>query len=298
MASRSNARRNRGLRHRSRVSGLGSRVSVSARPIGVFDSGLGGLTVVRQLARVLPKEDVIYLGDLARLPYGPKSDREIIRYSEQAVTFLKRQGIKFLVIACNSVSSIAYPELKKRFTLPMVGVIAPCVEEAFLATRAGRVGVIGTQATIRSRAYAKIMTRHDSRMRVFSKACPLFVSLVEEGWLNGTVTTRVARKYLMSLKRRGIDTLILGCTHYPPLAPTIRRVLGRGVRLIMSGDATAERVKHMLAERGLLRMGRHTGSIRCFVTDAPERFRVLGQRFLGPVIKRRVRSIREVRIDV
>jgi glutamate racemase len=271
------------------------------RPIGVFDSGLGGLTVVREIAKLLPTEDIVYLGDLAHLPYGNKSQRQITRYSQAALKFLKKFQIKLGVFACNSASATSYRKLASTFSIPMVSVIEPAVGEAVSRSSSGRIGVIGTEATIRSRAYERYIKREDPKARVTSQACPLFVSLVEEGWVNGAITTSIAHHYLAPLKKARVDSVILGCTHYPVLTKTLQKVMGPNVHLVHSGLSTARSVKRLLGKKYLprgARQNRRTGRIRCFVTDSPNRFQVLGQKFLGRSIGQKVASVQEVRLDV
>ncbi|MFA5096361.1 MAG: glutamate racemase [Candidatus Omnitrophota bacterium] len=259
------------------------------RPIGVFDSGVGGLTVVRELIRRLPHEDIVYFGDTARVPYGIKSKETVIRFSIENILFLLKHKVKFICVACNTVSSFALPEIKNHFRVPLVGVIAPGAREAVYATRNKRVGVIGTKGTIRSRAYENEIRQLDPGVRVTGAACPLFVPFVEEGWLKGEVVRTVVRHYLQPFKTAGIDTLILGCTHYPLLKPVIKEVMGSGVTLIDSAKQVAIEVNEILAGEGLLQKtgkGRH----QFFVSDNPEWFSSLAGRFLG----RTVRNVRKV----
>ena len=251
------------------------------QPIGVFDSGIGGLTVVKALREVLPSESIVYFGDTARVPYGTKSKSTIVKFSLENVEFLLRYGVKCIVIACNTSSSWALPTLRKYFKVPLVGVIRPGAVAAVRRTRNKRVGVIGTRATIQSRAYETAIHRLDPSVKVFSASCPLFVPLAEEGWLNGAISWRIAGAYLRDLQHRRIDTLILGCTHYPLLAPTIARVLGRGVTLVDSAKETAAEVQVVLEETRALRPNGMKPRHRFFVTDEPDRFSELRRRFLG-----------------
>ncbi len=258
----------------------------SARqPIGVFDSGIGGLTVVKALIEDLPSESIVYFGDTARVPYGTKSKSTIVKFSLENVEFLLRFGVKCIVIACNTSSSWALPTLRKYFKVPIIGVIRPGALAAVRQTRAKRIGVIGTSATIKSLAYETAIHRLDPTIKVFSQSCPLFVPLVEEGWLNGTVSRHVAEKYLEPLMRHRIDTLILGCTHYPLLASTIRSVLGPQVVLVDSARQTAVEVRGVLTGSDTLNGRRGRPRYRFFVTDEPHHFRRLGHRFLGTVIE-------------
>lgn len=251
------------------------------RPIGVFDSGLGGLTVVRQLRRLLPSEEILYLGDLAHLPYGTKSSGEIRRRSEECAVFLMRKGIKALVIACNSASSVAYKILSQKLPIPVLDVITPAVEEALASTRSYRVGVIATYATIESGSYAKSLEARSPEAQYFLKPCPLFVPLAEEGWLDDSIALGTARKYLAPLKRKRIDTLILGCTHYPLLEKVIAKVMGRRVRLIDSAIPTALKLKGLLESRSLVASGKRRAALKICVTDYVRNFARIGESFLG-----------------
>jgi glutamate racemase len=250
------------------------------RAIGIFDSGIGGLTVVRALRKLLPGEDLIYLGDTGRYPYGTKSADVVCRYSFENTEFLVEKGVKMLVVACNTSTAMALGALQARYPIPVVGVVEPGAQAAARATRNRKVGVIATEGTIRSGEYTRALRRLRRDLEIYTRACPLFVPLAEEGWVDNEVAHLVARSYLGSLAQSGIDTLILGCTHYPLLRPVIRACIGRRVRLIDSGVVTATAVRAVLVERGLLRpRARGTGSF--FVTDAPERFMKVGARFLG-----------------
>ncbi len=255
----------------------------SARqPIGVFDSGIGGLTVVRQLRRLLPREDLVYLGDTARVPYGSKSPETVIRYACEDTRFLMRRGVKAVVVACNTASAWALETLTQRFDVPVFGVILPGARAALKATRQGRIGILGTHATIRSMAYHKAILARDDTLHLYARACPLLVPLVEEGWVDHAVTRAVLRDYLRPLLRRRIDTLVLGCTHYPLLKDAIARVAGRGVRLVDSAEACGAFVRERLAHLRLLETRRRrAGVIHAFVTDEVERFEMVAARYLG-----------------
>jgi glutamate racemase len=255
----------------------------------VFDSGVGGLTVLRALLRLLPGERFIYVGDTARVPYGTKSPESVRRFALEIADFLRRRRVKLVVVACNTVSAVALPHLRRRLAVPVMGVIEPGARAALAATRNGRVGVIGTQATIRSGAYQDALRRHDRSVKVFSEACPLLVPLVEEGWLEHAVTRRVARLYLAPLLGKRIDTLVLGCTHYPLIKGTLRRA-ARGAELIDSADEMAKAVRSRLAQDDLLSHGRRGGA-EFFSSDDPAKFARVGRRFLGAAC-RRVRRIR------
>jgi glutamate racemase len=251
-------------------------------PIGVFDSGVGGLTVVRQLRRVLPREDVVYLGDTARVPYGTKSPGTVVRFACEDTQFLVRQRVKAVVVACNTASAWALPILEERFPLPVMGVIQPGVLAALRRTRRGRVGVIATSATIRSQAYTREILARDDRIRVVAQACPLLVPLVEEGWTENRITGAILRSYLAPMKRSRVDTLVLGCTHYPLLKRSIRRLMGTNVALVDSAECCAAYVQRRLAELRLLsRSRRRAGIVQPFVTDEVDRFAEAARRFLG-----------------
>lgn len=251
-------------------------------PIGVFDSGIGGLTVVRQLHQEMPHEDIIYLGDTARVPYGSKSPSTVVRFACEDTQFLLQQSVKAVVVACNTASAWAMPTLENRFDVPVFGVIIPGACAALDLTRNQRIGVIGTNATIRSRAYSKAILARCDTAEVIACPCPLLVPLVEEGWVDHDVTRRVLREYLRPLLKHRIDTLVLGCTHYPLLKPAVRAVVGESVNLVDSAESCARFVQDRLKALNLLRTNRRSrGTIQPFVTDELERFDELAQRFLG-----------------
>ena len=251
------------------------------RPVGVFDSGVGGLTVVSQLFRILPQEDIIYFGDTAHLPYGSKSKEAVTHYSLDIANFLKAQKVKIIVVACNTASSFALSSLREKIELPVIGVIEPGAQAAIDTTRNFKIGIIGTEGTIKSRAFEEALKRIDRNVKVFSQACPLFVPLVEEGWLDKPETSQIAEKYLSPLKGKDIDTLILGCTHYPLLKELLGRIMGQEVSLIDTAEATAKAVERRLGEKNLLRKGNRKTVYKFFVSDDPEKFLQLGRRFLG-----------------
>jgi glutamate racemase len=256
-------------------------------PIGVFDSGVGGLTVVKSLRARLPRERLVYLGDTARIPYGTRSPSTVERYALQNAEFLDAMGIKMLVIACNTASALALHRLERIAPIPTIGVIQPGARQAVRESSSGRVGVIATEATVASGAYTRAIHAFRGDAEVLSRACPLFVALAEEGWTEHAEATRlVARAYLAPLRAAEVDTLVLGCTHYPILKPVIAEVMGPGVRLVDSGDAVADEVAAMLAERGLLRDAADEPHLQFYVTDAAERFRRVAERFLGASIPR------------
>jgi glutamate racemase len=244
----------------------------------VFDSGVGGLTVVSALRRSLPAESILYLGDTARLPYGTKSPATVWRYTERNIGFLLARGVKAVVVACNTASALALPDLA--LPVPAWGVIEPGVEAACRVS-AGRVGVIATEATIASGAYATALRRLRPDLAVVSQACPLFVPLVEEGWHDDPVTEQVAARYLAPVQAAGIDTLVLGCTHYPLLRPLLARAVGRGVALVDSAASTASTVAAGLARAGLAESPANRPEHHFCVTDAAERFARIARRILG-----------------
>lgn len=256
-------------------------------PIGVFDSGLGGLTVVRQIRRLLPAEDVLYLGDTARVPYGTRSVRTVMRYSRACASTLVSRGIKVLVIACNTVSAVALEMLRVELDIPVLGVIEPGARAAVAATQKHRIGVIGTAGMIASGAYPRAVAAISTRAEVYGQPAPLLVPLVEEGWLDGDVPRMAAERYLAPLAAHGVDVVVLGCTHFPLLRSTIdevsSRMLGEGATVVDSAEATAHELAGFLDARGLLRAGDHTtkGALRLMVTDRPQSFADVASRFLG-----------------
>ena len=256
--------------------------------IGVFDSGIGGLTVLHQIIETLPKENTVYLGDTARAPYGTKSVETVLRYSFENSQFLIEKGVKMVVVACNTSTAIALGQLSEQLTVPVIGVIEPGVRRATKSTKNKRVGVIGTEATIQSGAYTRALKSADPEIEVYSRACPLFVPLVEEGWTDNGIVEMTVSTYLGSLKQSGIDTLILGCTHYPLLKKAIRKYLGSRVRLVDSAEETAKEVEAQLKKESMARKTGH-GAHGFFVTDAPERFVKVGRRFLGEKVESAVR---------
>lgn len=247
--------------------------------IGVFDSGVGGLTVLRALMEALPNERTVYLGDTARVPYGTRSHATVTRYALGNARFLIGQRIKLLVVACNTVSAESLPALRAAFDVPVVGVVEPGAQAAFEASKGGAVGVIGTQATVSSGAYTKALRERDPTLRVISRSCPLFVPLAEEGWTEGDVPNLAAERYLAPFRGEGITTLVLGCTHYPLLRTPIARALP-GVELVDSATSTAKTVRTLLANHELLREA-PSPSHSLFVTDLPTSFTPVAERFLG-----------------
>jgi glutamate racemase len=255
------------------------------KPIGVFDSGIGGLTVAKSLFELLPNENIIYLGDTARLPYGSKSKETVILYSIECLKFLLAKKVKLIVVACNTASSVAVPFLQKITKIPVTGVIAPGSRAATEKTKNKKIGVIGTLGTIKSKSYNKQIRKFNDNCEISSQSCSLFVQLAEDGWTDNQIALLTAKEYLKELKDIGIDTLILGCTHYPILKNTISKVMGKGVRLIDSGEETAKDVKKFLEENNLLNNSKNRGKHKFFVTDFPNNFKPISERFLGQNIK-------------
>jgi glutamate racemase len=266
---------------------LSAQRSAAGLPIGVFDSGVGGLTVLRQLELALPHEDFLYLGDTARLPYGTKSPDSIRRYSLQAAAQLRERGVKGLVVACNTASAVALEALRAEFApMPVLGVVEPGAQAACAASRSGSIAVIATESTVRGRAYEAAIHRGRPDAHVVSRACPLFVALAEEGWVEGPVVEGVVRHYLEPLFGEAAeapppDTLVLGCTHFPVLAPAIAGVLGDRVGIVDSAWTTARALVGVLERAGLRAGSRSRGSVRLLATDGAERFARVGSSFLG-----------------
>lgn len=257
------------------------------RPIGVFDSGVGGLTVLRALLDALPAEQLLYLGDTARVPYGTKSPQVVERYAIANGRFLTERGVKLVVVACNTASAVALPAMQARLGVPVIGVIDPGARAAVQVSAGRRIGVIGTQGTIASGAYQRALRAlvpEPRHLEVFAQACPLFVPLAEEGWLTGEVPKLVAQRYLAPLEEARVDTLVLGCTHYPLLERVIASVMGTGVTLVDSATATAQTVREELARTSRLSARSGAPAHRCYVTDVPARFAEVGARFLGSAL--------------
>src|SRR6266480_148463 len=258
---------------------------VNSAPLGVFDSGIGGLTVARALFERLPRESVIYFGDTARVPYGPKSPDTVRRYAAEILAYLLQRGVKALVVACNTITAQALAYLQERSPVPLVGVIEPGARAAVQATRTGTIGVIGTAGTVASGAYERAITAIRPGARVHARACPLFVPLVEEGWFDHPATELIAREYLEPLRRAGVESLVLGCTHYPLLKPLLARVMGPDVTLVDSAEETAKVVARELEARGLLAGDGHHEHVFVVSDDEPH-FRKVGARFLGERLKK------------
>lgn len=252
------------------------------KPIGVFDSGIGGLTVVRALMRQFPHENIVYFGDTARVPYGPKSAQVVREYALQDTEFILSNDVKMIVVACNTVSAVALEVVQKRAgSIPVTGVIVPGAVAAVKATTKKRIGVIGTLGTIASNIYTSAIHQIDPTVEVFSQACPLFVPLAEEGWTNHPATDLIAREYLFPMTTQRIDTLVLGCTHYPILHDTIQKVLHGSMMLIDSGEATAGIVEEILTVHDLKNPSTQRPNIQFHVSDVPHKFLEVGERFLG-----------------
>jgi len=249
--------------------------------IGIFDSGVGGLTVLRRIAEGLPEESIVYLGDTARVPYGTKSADTVVRYARACAAMLLARGIKLLVVACNTASAYALDTLRDELDVPVVGVIKPGAAAAVRKTRTKRIGVIGTAGTVGSEVYPHVIHALDPDVAVFSKSCPLFVPLAEEGWTDGDVPRLVARRYLEGLALHQVDTLVLGCTHYPLLKGVVGEAVGDGVALVDSAEATAATVRELVTESKHTRGGSGRPTHRFLVSDAPEAFARVGRRFLG-----------------
>jgi glutamate racemase len=253
-------------------------------PVGIFDSGVGGLTVVDKVLRILPGENIIYFGDTARVPYGNKSKETVTRFSEEIVNFLLKFKVKLVIVACNTASSLAIDELRRSFRVPIIDVIKPGVEEALEVSVNKRIGVIGTEATVASGAYEREIRRIDRKTFVVEKPCPLFVPLAENRWFYNRITVSICREYLEPLLKKKIDTLILGCTHYPLLKNAIRKVCGRDMNLVDSSTTTARYAKTLLEKMGMLNT-RKAKYARFFASDNTEKFSKLAKVFLGKEIK-------------
>ena len=251
------------------------------KSIGVFDSGIGGLTVVHALMRHLPHENITYFGDTARVPYGSKSAEVVLEYAFEDTRFLLQQGVKLIVVACNTVSAVAIDDLKSQFEIPIIGMIEPGADAARAASKNGNIGVIGTLATIASESYPRALRQRNPSSRVLSRACPLFVPLAEEGWTEHPVSQMVADEYLAPLRQENIDTLILGCTHYPILRDVIQNAVGDRVTLIDSGEAAAIEVERLLRENDMLNPSTDQPNYSFFVSDVPQKFKQLGEIFLN-----------------
>ncbi|MCW5827956.1 MAG: glutamate racemase [Deltaproteobacteria bacterium] len=263
-----------------------------SRPIGIFDSGVGGLTVLKALRTRLPSESFVYLGDTARVPYGTKSPATVIRYSRELAGLLRDRKIKALVVACNTASATAMEALRHDFSLPMTGVIEPGAAAAVESTRSRSVLVLATQATVQSGAYRNAIAARDPAIRIWERACPLFVPLAEEGWTDEVVTQLVAERYIGDLRRDPIDTVVLGCTHYPILRGMIERAVRPGTAIVDSAETTSRAVEKLLRLNALDAPPGSLSACRFLVTDSPERFRSVGERFLGTPLA----EVEEIRV--
>jgi len=259
--------------------------SLNKKPIGIFDSGVGGLTVFKEIRRRFPHEDLIYFGDTARVPYGPKSKNTVIDYSIQNARFLIQQGAKIIVIACNTSSATALEKLRKLLPVPVVGVIDPGAQAALKATKFKRIGVIGTEGTIRSKAYSSVISKLDNTCEVVSRSCPLFVPLAEEGWEDHAVTKQIIEEYLTPLVKKKIDTLVLGCTHYPILKRSIREVIGNNIMLVDSAEAVADK----LHEVPFNKVTDGIGTNHFYVSDNEDKFRKIASKILNMEIEKLIR---------
>lgn len=265
-------------------------------PIGVFDSGVGGLTVAREIMRQIPNERIVYFGDTARVPYGSKSRQTVTKYSRQIVRFLRTQNVKAIVIACNTASAYALEQIEKEIEIPIIGVVKPGAVTAARVTENGKIGVIATEGTINSQIYTQYIKNLKADARVQGKACPLFVPLVEEGLLEDPVTDEIAQRYLSVLINSGIDTLILGCTHYPLIRSTVGRVMGEKVTLVNPAYETAIELKRLLKEKNMLqdiRPALGTNQYQFFVSDGAEKF----QHFANTIFKYGVLSVKQINIE-
>lgn len=267
----------------------------SEAAIGVFDSGIGGLTVMREIMYQMPEEKIVYFGDTARVPYGTKSQENIIRYSKQNIRFLKTKNVKAIVVACNTASALAMDEVKKELDIPILGVVRPGARVAAGATENGRIGVIATQATIRSEIYTRVIKEEHPEIQVFGKACPLFVPLVEEGLAEDSITEEIARRYLRDLQEKDIDTLILGCTHYPLLRKIVGKIMGESISLVNPAYETAVELKQLLKREGLLFRGNRTVSHKydCYVSDAADNFR----KFAESILPYEIQKTQQIQIE-
>jgi glutamate racemase len=261
----------------------------SRAPIGIFDSGLGGLTVTRAVRQVLPDEPLVYLGDTARVPYGTRSAETVLRYARTCARHLESRGVKLLVVACNTVSAVALDMLRVELDIPVLGVIEPGARAAVRASVGHRIGVLATAGTVASGAYPRAVAGVDSRSEVFAQAAPLLVPLAEEGWVDGEVPGLVIERYVSVLARHRVDTIVLGCTHYPLFRPLLearaRALCGEATRVVDSAEATAAELAALVAERGLAAPEGHQGSLSMLVTDMPGRFSEVAGRFLGEPVE-------------
>lgn len=269
---------------------------LSHSPIGVFDSGIGGLTVVREIMRQIPQERIVYFGDTARVPYGSKSQDTIIRYSRQIIRFLRTQNVKAIVVACNTASALALPAIRKELDLPIIGVVKPGAKVAAHATKKNKVGIIGTEATVNSAIYTRTIQAVNPDIEVIGKACPLFVPLVEEGWLKDPVTKQIAERYLSTFQESGIDTLILGCTHYPLLRSLLGKLMGPEVQLVNPAYETASALKQLLEQKDIcnpIPPQLQNDMYQFYVSDAAEKFK----QFANSILPYDVETTKQINIE-
>ncbi len=264
------------------------------RPVAVFDSGIGGLTVLKEIMEQLPGEDIVYFGDTARIPYGTRSKETVVKYVVQSFNFLMTKNIKAIVVACNTASSLALEEVKEQFDLPIIGVVEPGAKAAIATTKNNSIGIIGTEGTINSNAYQRKIRKVLPSAEIIGVSCPLFVPIVEEGWENSDVAYVAAQKYLIELKEHNIDTLVLGCTHYPALRYTIGKVLGDKVILVNPAYETAKVTKNILKEQGLLNEKLDGGTYKYYVSDDPDKFKRIG----GNIIRKDIGLVEKVNIEI
>ncbi len=260
--------------------------------IGIFDSGLGGLTVMSAVAKIMPKENIIYFGDTAHVPYGSKSQKVVTDFAMGISKFLVKHDVKLIVVACNTASAFSLDALKKNIDVPVIGVITAGSVMALENTKNRRIAVIGTEGTIKSGAYVKEIKKHDKSAIIFSQACPLFVPLVEEGWFNTKITKTIIKQYLTEILKKKADTIILGCTHYPLLKKSIKEVIGKNIKIIDSAIAVAMEVKQLINEKNIANDG-SKGKHLFYVSDSPEKFKKLGSNFFGKEIK----NVKKVELD-
>lgn len=275
---------------------LKNREGLSDAPVGVFDSGVGGLTVAREIMRQIPNEKIVYFGDTARVPYGSKSKETVTKYSKQIVRFLQEQQVKAIVVACNTASAYALDEIERELDIPIIGVVKPGAKVAIETTRNGKIGVIGTEGTIGSHIYSTYINEMNPDMQVLEKACPLFVHLVEEGLWQDPVTDEIAKRYLSVLIDSGIDTLILGCTHYPLIRSTVGKIVGEDVTLVNPAYETARELKELLEKEGLLNrsaQGLGSNQYRFYVSDMADKFRT----FANSILKYGILSAKTINIE-
>ena len=268
-------------------------IYVDNRPIGVFDSGIGGLTVLKEIVEQLPGEDIVYFGDTARIPYGTRSKETVVKYVIESFNFLMKKNIKAIVIACNTASALAMEEAQAIFDIPIIGVVEPGAKAAISSTKNNTIGIIGTEGTINSNSYQRYIRKQLPSAEIIGVACPLFVQIVEEGWENSDVAYLTAQKYLLELKEHNIDTLVLGCTHYPALRYTITKVMGEKVKLVNPAYETAKLTKNILKEQGLLNEKIDGGVCKYYVSDDPEKFKRIG----GNLIRRQIQSVEKIDLD-